>query len=128
MTRASTVLLAIAIASSGGCVLALPGYNEPFEERLAIIAPHPGSYEIALDGSEVPPTRVPSDGKTVLHFPVLPRHCSTFFLGIKVKDRSVAHRKLILLLRDGRVVRKLSVDKLRSLPVDPAGYHQLRLR
>ncbi len=127
MKRALIVLLVLTAASSGGCVLALPGYNEPFEERLAIIAPDPGTYEVALDGSEVPAKRVPPDGKTVLYFPVLPRHCSTFLLGIKIKDRSVEQRKLILFMREGRVVRRLSVNKLRRLPIDPEGYYQLRL-
>jgi len=124
--RAATLL--IAASAVGGCVIALPTYNRPFDERVAIVAAEPSSYQIVIEGSRDETIVVPADGRTVVHFPVLPRECSTFFLGIRVDDRRVEARKIISIVRGGRLVKKLSVNRLRKLPVDSDGYHRVRLR
>lgn len=111
-----------------GCALALPGYNEPFDEKLAVLSSSPQVVEIRIAGSQQESTRVPTDGRVVLHFPVLPRECSTYLLGVRVKDRSVEARKIVEFVRDGRVIRRMSVRDLRRLPVDQAGYHGLKLK
>jgi hypothetical protein len=118
----------IAAGTVGGCVIALPTYNRPFDERVAIVAADPSSYQIVIEGSRDEPIEVPADGRTVVHFPVLPRECSTFFLGIRVNDRRVEARKIISVVRGGQVVKRLAVERLRKLPVDSDGYHRLRLR
>lgn len=111
-----------------GCALALPYYNAPFSEKVLVIAPDPSAFQIQIEGSGQDPVSVPPDGRLVLEFPVLPRECSTFLLGMKVKDRSVEARKIIEVLRDGRVVRRLSVNQLRRRPVDEAGFHEVSVR
>lgn len=111
-----------------GCALALPAYNQPFEERVIVISPSPQGVRVWIDGSRQESIQVPADGRTVLRFPVLPRECSTYLFGLRIKDRSVEARKLVEFVRDGRVIKKVSVNDLRALSVDSAGYHELELR
>ncbi|MDQ2677053.1 MAG: hypothetical protein M3Y34_09615 [Actinomycetota bacterium] len=121
----SALFLAAVMVS--GCVLALPTYNDPFSEKVLVMAPEPSRFEVQIEGSgEGFP--VPEDGRLVLEFPVLPRECSTYLFGVKIKDRSVEGRDLVHFVRDGRVVKKLSVKQLRRRPLDDLGYHKVRLR
>jgi hypothetical protein len=128
--RTVALLLSLFAAAllTNGCVLALPGYNDPFNEKLRVVGDAPSQFDVSIEGSDLGQLAVPEDGRLLLEFPVLPRECSTYFLGIRVEDRSVTGRKLIHISRDGRVVKKLSVNKLRKLPVDASGYHLLRMR
>jgi len=123
----AAILLTGALALAG-CVLALPAYNQPFQEKVAVISPSPEAVQVRIDGSQQESIRVPADGRTIVQIPVLPRECSTYLLVLRIKDRSVEARKLIEFVRDGGVVKKISVNDLRRLPVDPAGYHELKLK
>jgi hypothetical protein len=105
----------------------LPAYNEPFDEKVKLISPSAGSFQIRVDGSELPSLQVSGDGRATVHIPVLPRECSTYFLWVKITDRSVEARKILEFVRDGQVVKKISINHLRSLPADSAGFHELRL-
>jgi hypothetical protein len=112
----------------GGCALGLPGYNVPFNERVLVLAESPTAYQIVIDGSKQGAVPIPPDGRVTLQFPVLPRQCSTYFLGFRIKDRSVEARDLVHFIRDGRVVKRLSVNEIRRLPADALGFHKIRLR
>ena len=118
----------IPLIAVGGCVLALPLYNKPFEERLILVSESPSAYKVVIDESDLEPIEVPADGRLLLRFPVLPRECSTYLLGVRIRDRSVESRKLIHFVRNGIVVRRMSVKQLRRRPMDPLGYHRVRLR
>jgi hypothetical protein len=121
----STLLAAL---MAGSCALALPGYNEPFEERIAVLSADPTDYTIMIEGSDQPAAAVPADGRVVLAFPVLPRHCSTYLLGVRLVDRSVEARDLVHFVREGRVVKRMSVNQLRRRPVDSLGFHKVDLK
>ena len=121
------VALLIGCLAVGGCSLGLPPYNEPFQERIHVIAASPEAISIRIDGGDQGPSAVPKDGRTVVSVPVLPRECSTYLLGLRIKDRSVEARPIIQFVRDGRVIRVLSVNALREMPSDPAGYREVRL-
>jgi len=120
-------LLSGAVTLSG-CALGLPGYNQPFQEKVVVITPSPEAVQVRIEGSQQESIRVPADGRTIVQIPVVSRECSTYLFGLRIKDRSVEARKLIAFVRDGRVVKKISVNSLRRLPVDPAGYHELKLK
>jgi hypothetical protein len=120
-------LLGAAILASG-CALALPGYNTPFSEKIVVLAPDPSAISVQIEDSGQGSLSVVEDGRVVVEFPVLPRECSTYLLGVRLRDRSVEARKIIHLVRDGRIVRKLSVNQLRRLPLDQQGFHRLRVR
>lgn len=122
-----SAVLVVALAASG-CALALPAYNRPFAEKIVVVATDPSSFGIQIEDSGHEPIPVPGDGRLVLEFPVLPRECSTYLLGVRIKDRSVEARKIIHLVRDGHVVERLSVSQLRRRPVDELGFHKVRVR
>lgn len=118
----------LAALMAGSCGLALPAYNEPFEERVAVLSSDPTAYAIMIEESDQPAVAVPADGRVVLAFPVLPRQCSTYLLGIRLVDRSVEARDLVHFVRDGRVVKRMSVNQLRRRPVDSLGFHTVDLK
>lgn len=118
----------VATVAAAGCSLGLPAYNAPFSEKILVVAPSPDSYSVRIDGSDQADLVVPADGRLVIDFPVLPRECSTYFLGVKVKDRSVEARRLIHFIRGSEVVKKLSVQELRRGAVDASGFHLVRLK
>jgi len=122
LALASLALLAI------GCGLALPPYNEPFEEKVVVIGLPPRDAQFRIEADVPVDVPIGPDGRTTLPFPVLPRECSSYLFGICVRDRSVEARKLLELRQDGRIVARVSVRQLRQLPVDRAGYHELRLK
>jgi len=122
------LLIAATAVQLGACTtLALPPYNEPFTERVWVVSNDPSAYRFRIEGSQQPDTPVETDGKATLSFPVLPRECSSYFLGIKIEDRSVVARDLIHVVRGDEVVQKLSVNDLRTLPASADGYHRLAL-
>ncbi len=120
-------LLALCI-SLAGCANALPTYNQPFQERLSVISSAPSNLSILIEGGEQAAVPVPRDGRMILNFPVLPRECSTYLFGIMVADRSVEARPIIHFMKDGRLIRRMSVNSLRASPVDSGGFHEVRIR
>lgn len=120
-------VLAAAVFAAG-CGHGLPAYNAPFSEKILVVAPSPEAYSVRVEGADQPELPVPADGRLVIAFPVLPRECSLYVLGVKVRDRGVETRKLIHILRGGEVVERLSVRELRRRRRDAAGFYRVRLR
>src|SRR2546428_684928 len=84
-----------------GCVLALPPFNEPSKERIVVVAPSPRIYSVRIDVEGAPPVQVPDDGRVVIDFPVLPRACSQYFLGIRLYNGQPESRRVICFMRGG---------------------------
>jgi len=110
-----------------GCVLALRPYNTPSEQKLHIQTAVVANLVVRVaDTSRFP---VSGDGRVVFDVPRLQRGCDAYLFGfIKVRDGSPETVSAIHVLRDERVVRKLSLQELAKLPVDAEGYHILILR
>ncbi len=69
-----------------------------------------------------------SNGCANLDIPRLPRGCDLHLFGlIKIRDGGPENVAAIHLLRNDQVVRKMSLRKLRKLPVDTDGYFVLVL-
>jgi hypothetical protein len=61
--------------------------------------------------------------------PVSSRHCTQYFLGIRVhRPTPVEKRRVIQVVRGDKVVRKLSADDIARLPTDSDGYHVLQIQ
>lgn len=72
---------------------------------------------------------VATDGRVTIDFSQLPRGCAVRLFGvIKVSDSGPEEVRAIHLLKDGTVVRKLSLTQLGHLPVDSDGYHTIVLK
>ena len=121
-TLVSMVLLVL----SAGCTYALQPYNRPGPEKLKIITRGTGQHAIRIqDHGDTP---VGADGRVVVEVPTLPRGCSPYLFGlIKIGDGRPERLRAIHVLREGKVVRKLSLEEIHGLPMDDDGYRILKL-
>ena len=123
------VLLGLgAVLTLSGCVLALPTYNRPSQEKVLVRGRTQGAYSIHIDTEDGGDFPVSPDGRVLLDVPTLPRFCSLIFLVFPLTDGRPESQKVFQVLRDGHVVKTLSLRQLRRLRVDEAGYHRLELK
>jgi len=109
-----------------GCTYALQPYNRPGPEKLQIITTRTGQHAIRIENHCDTP--VGADGRVVVDVPTLPRGCSPYLFGvIKLGDGSPERLAAIHVLRDGKVVRKLSLKEVHGLPMDADGYRKVEL-
>jgi len=110
-----------------GCVYALRPYNTTSQQKLHIQTASPTNCVVQVADAQTFPVR--ADGRVTFDVPALPRGCDTYLFGIiKIGDGSPERIPAIHVLRDEKVARKLSLQKLGQLPVDAEGYHILDLR
>jgi hypothetical protein len=110
-----------------GCVHALRPYNTPSQQKLHVQTASPTNCTIRVADAESFP--VSADGRVVFDVPRLPRGCDVYLFGVvKIGEGSPESVPAIHVLRDGKVVRKLSLQKLGKLPTDGEGYHIVVLR
>jgi len=122
------LLVATLVVCAGltGCVYALHPYNQPGPERLHLVSKRSGALLIRVEGHDE--TLVPADGRVEINVPRLPRGCSVYLFGlIKMGDGSPERVRAIQVVRDEKVVRKLSLDDIHNLPLEPDGYRTLKL-
>ena len=111
---------------SMGCTYALQAYNRPGPEKLQIITTRTGQHVVRIENRGDTP--VGADGRVVVDVPTLPRGCSPYLFGvIKIGDGSPEGLSAIHVLRDGKVVRKLSLKEIHALPMDDDGYRIVKL-
>jgi hypothetical protein len=118
-------LLSICVLVSG-CAIALLESNATSQEKLRIACARPEEFTILV--AEKANYPVPPDGRTTLEIPRLPSGCATYLLGARVAGESIYDAPAIRLKRDGRTVRKLSLDDLAKLPVDEQGFRVLKVK
>jgi len=110
-----------------GCVQVLRPYNTPSQQKLDIQTSSPANCVVRVAGAQTFP--VAADGRVTFDVPRLPRGCDTYLFGVvKIGDGSPENVRVIHVLRDGKVVCKLSLTQLGRLPVDAEGYHILVLK
>ena len=109
-----------------GCVNALRPYNQPSQQKVRVQSPTPLRYTVRVaDKTNYP---VAPDGRVTLDVPRLERGCATYLFGVvKVNDGSPYDVPAIHLNRDGRTIRKLSLNDLAKLPVDEQGYRLVKV-
>lgn len=123
-------LLAIVIVGSlavAGAALVLPAYNIPAQYRLGLAGNETSGFVVRVVGSATNDFPVAQNGEVTIDVPRLPRACSWMWFGIILRDGSPESRKAIHVLRDGRVIRWLSLRQLDCMPLDSAGTWQIRL-
>lgn len=122
-------MLALAFALSG-CSYSLRKYNAPSREKLQIQAVAATNCVVRVVGADKTESFSPAaDGRVTLDVPRLPRGCDVHLFGlIKIEDGGPENVSAIHVLRGDKVVRKLSLTKLRKLSADAEGYHILVLR
>lgn len=115
-----------------GCVNSLHPYNTPSDQTLKIVSPTPQEYVLrvndALNG-RYKDYQVGSDSVVNFHVPSLPRGCAVRFLGVvKIADNRPEDVRAIELLKDGKSIRKLSLDDIAKLELDSNGVACVKLK
>jgi hypothetical protein len=115
------------LLAQDGCSYSLRKYNTPSKEKLHIETTSPTNCIVRIAVAES--FSVATDGRVTFDVPRLPRGCDVHFLGIiKIRDGGPESVEAIHVVRNGMVVRKLSLKKLGKLPMDVEGYHILVLK
>ena len=115
------VLLAV------GLNLGLPAFNTPSSHKLVLNVNYQQEYKIEVQSTAPIVFPVAKDGHVTVDVPVLPRSCSWRWFGLTIIDRSPYNRKLIYVVCEGKVVRRLSIRELEQLPLDESGTRKLNL-
>jgi len=122
------VLIGVAIvALAVGLNLGLPPYNAPSTHNLVLNVNGHRTYKIQVQSTMLIDFPVSKDGRVTVDIPVLPRSCSWRWFGLTIVDRSPYGRRVIQVVCDGKVMRRLSIRELEKLPLDESGAHKLKL-
>lgn len=125
--RVAQLLRLLPLLVLSGCVYGLYPYNTPSQQKLVIQTPSPSTCVIQVSNAQTIPAA--ADGRVTIDIPRLPRGCDIYLFGmVKIKDGNPENVRAVHVLRDGKVVRKLSLSELGRLPVDVEGYHILTLK
>jgi hypothetical protein len=110
-----------------GCAYALRPYNSPSQQRLQVISTSPERWVIRV--AEIKNYPVGTNGYVTFDVPRLPRGCAVYLFGVvKIADARSEDVRAIQLVRDGTLVRKLSLRQIYHLPTDGHGYPSIVLR
>ena len=126
--RNFTILLACALAAlASGCAVACGPSRSPPPQKVKVDARSPSEYRVrVVDYGDSFDTLVPTTGQVDFDVPVASRHCTQYFLGIRVHSPTpIEKRRVIQIVKGDRVVRKLSASDIAKLPLDLDGYHIL---
>jgi hypothetical protein len=109
-----------------GCAYRLPPYLPPSQERIRVAASAPEHYVLTADFGGATTYNVPHDGRVLIGVPGY-RTCGVYlFNAVKIRgENQPLSDWSVALLRNGKVVRKLSLNRVRELPIDQADYHVL---
>ena len=124
---AFALVLGTALVLIFGTALALPKYNVPTSYRLAVATERSHHYVVRVIGSEAADFLVATDGRVTIDVPRLPRSCSWVCLGITIRDGSPYNSKIIQVLRDGKIVRRLSLRQLEQMRLGGSGDRKIVL-
>jgi hypothetical protein len=106
------VLLPLSMA---GCAVALRPANMTSRQTLQIQAPGPERYGVRVNDTQS--CQVATDGLVSFEVPPLPSGCAVYLFGfVKVSDRRSEDVPAIQVLREGQVVRRLSLNQISRLP------------
>jgi hypothetical protein len=128
MQRALIPLLAGLLFTSG-CAYRLI-MSVPRQEKLRIIVPSPNApYLIRTEGPNWHGREYKPDAEGRVTMEILDFHgCDVYFLNvIKVRNPPKLDKEVVI-LKDGKVIRKIALNKVGKLPQDEMSYHVLKIR
>jgi hypothetical protein len=130
--RAFVVTACALVVLVCGCTTSLRPYNLPSEHSLKILNQTPQNYFVRVE-DKLSDTKndyvVGTDGVVQFHVPRLPRGCDIYLFSlIKIDENRPEDVQAIQLIRDGRVVKKLSLNEVSRLPRNSDGVAQLQIK
>lgn len=87
----------------------------------------PQKYKVVVPADRKASGELDNEGRITLHFP---RTCitSVSLPGLRFDLGDYYERAMIEVIKEGEVVRSISLNELDDLPTDDNGYHQFDLR
>jgi hypothetical protein len=128
-TRALAFITILPVTFLMGCAYTLPPRSHQADIKLKVQASQPERHAIRVAAVE-PPTDypVPTDGRVSFTVPPFRQGCSVYlFEFIRIADGKPEHLRIVEVRRGERVLRRLSLTQLASLPEDEAGYRVVRV-
>lgn len=134
VAREVALLIAVACALFvvSGCAYHLHPYNAPSDQTLKVLHPMPERFSVRVenlieDKHAVVP--VGTNGIVNFHVPSLPRGCAVYlFEVVKISDSRPEDVRAINLQKDGKTVRKLSLNDIAKLGTDTNGVRQIKVK
>ena len=124
------LVVSLVTLALGGCAYRLPAPTPPTQDRIRVVATVPGQYVLRVQTGTVTDIPVPADGRVTVNVPAYHMPCEVYlFNEIRVggNDDPLQRWKL-LVIHDGKVVRRVSLRQVQALNADPAGYRLLDVR
>jgi len=112
-----------------GCAYRLPAGDPPSHETVRILVPSPEQYVFSVNTGSTVSYAVPANGRVTMVIPGYRPSCGVYlFDNIKVGgDEDILKVWSISIKHNGKVVRNISLRKLRSFPTDQDGYRILKI-
>ena len=129
MIRLGKILAVCALAAGAtGCATARKEtYATDVRLRLSVSSPERYRVRVATH-STTNEFAVTGSGRATVHVPAMGPGCSSHLFGvIQVYDKSPAAWRVVHILQDDKIVRRLSLKQVSRLPVDDDGYHTVRV-
>lgn len=108
-----------------GLKRSIPHYNIPANYTLFVANAEGGQFEIQVIATNITSFPVAPDGYVTFGVPRLPRSCCYDWFGITLVDNSPEATKAILILRNGKIIRRLSLQQLKRLPLIESGAYSI---
>lgn len=122
------LILTATLLTLFGCEYRLPPPVPPAQRQLRLIASSPERYAVTVNFGSPTTYQVPRDGRVLVTVPAY-HTCGVYLFGVlKVRSENAPFKEWkISFSREGKIVRKLSLQDVNDLPTDNAGYHLLRI-
>ena len=121
-------LVGILVSIHAGCTYALPPPVPPSHEAVRIVSSAPVQYVLNVNTGNTKTFDVPHDGRILVPIPAYHSCAVYLFNMVRVREANDQFKAWsITITRNGKAIRKLSLPKLRALPIDQNGYHLLKI-
>lgn len=126
---AVTVSLLGAVLIQAGCAYRLYAAVPPSHGLIRVVADSPEQYSVEVSTRSVKQYEVPHDGRVAIDIPSYRFPCGVYlFDAIKVGGYSDPLKNWIVsVTRNGKTVRKQSLQAIQKSPTDEGGYHIVRI-
>jgi hypothetical protein len=126
---AITILLLGLVLTLTGCAYRLPAFAPPSQELVRIVASTPEKYTVQVNTGTVNNYDVPHDGRIKVGIPPYRPSCGVYlFNAVKVGGYGDPLKNwTVSVNRNGKTLRKLSLQATKKLPTDDAGYRMVRI-
>ncbi len=118
----------IVLVFISGCMYALQPGNSPYNVKLRLDTCQPEYYKLLVASGEFEVYDIDVDGRVDFTIPPLGKGCKVLIFGIiPVADHGPFVQKATYIFRGPQIIKNISINDIKMLPVDEAGYRILKI-